>query len=496
MSNISTPWKTQWRIKRDAPEDHGGQGTVVQLCSKTDPKLRAVLKRIVERWKDNSEARERLAKEAEILSKLHEIGGRVPAVYDSFLQHQEAEPFIIMEFIPGILFDQWLKTTAPVTPAEAARITLSIAETVELCHKHNIGHRDIKPRNIILRDGDATNPYVLDFGISFDSRQTMALTQEGEIFWNEFITLPECQDQEGGHRDLRSDVTALVGIFFNCITGRRPIVLHDAKELAPHQRHQDLIISLAERPEEGERLLWLFDKGFAYRIDDRFQGLDEFRAELEYFANPTAESTLDLRTAFDIFDQSIQRSDRNVQLGSLRTKYKSVSNSMHKSVTTLLSSFKNGSGQVHQFPLSKVPDVSKPTMDGGDLLDRQNAWAYYLMRDHYEKAACALLVAFGVDMDIHLYAASGIVPTNNVLNIEGPLTWSKIAVIDETQDALSDSKLSVIVQAVGSRIAREIGKLTPQYVVGGVFTPEGSEDDKPIPMNSGDAMLRQGRRRR
>src|SRR6185312_509276 len=224
-----------------------------ELRSIADPDKRAVLKRIVPRWANDPQARERLQHEAEILEKLNELGAGVPRIIDSANKHDSVEPYLLMEFVPGVRFDEWLKSQAPVKTQQAVTITRAIVDTIELCHKHSIGHRDLKPANIIFKDGNLGSPYVLDFGISFDSRQTIILTREGEMFWNEFIILPECQDLEGGHRELRSDITALVGVFFSCLTGKPPIVLRNATDQAPHQRHEKLIAASASTTEEGER---------------------------------------------------------------------------------------------------------------------------------------------------------------------------------------------------------------------------------------------------
>jgi serine/threonine-protein kinase len=272
-----------------------------------------VLKRIVPRWKEDRQARQRLQQEAETLSKLYNLGAHVPAVLDSFLKHDATEPFLLMEFIKGVRFDDWLKTSAPVAPAKAVLVTRGIAETISLCHQHKIGHRDLKPSNIILKDGEIVLPFVLDFGIAFDSRQTRILTQEGEMFWNEFIILPECQVLEGGHRDLRSDITALAGIFFTCLTGRPPIVLRDAQELAPHQRHERFLLDSAETVEQGERLVWFFDRAFKYRIEERFQTLGEFIAELAHFDESSPVESLDIIKQFSVLDEAVRSTDRNVQ---------------------------------------------------------------------------------------------------------------------------------------------------------------------------------------
>jgi serine/threonine protein kinase len=166
MNSDTAPWKSDWSEHGEI--SRGGQGIVTELRSLTEPTRRAVLKQILPRWKDDPQARQRLQHEAEILSKLHESGARVPKLIDSFMKHDSVEPFLLMEFIHGVRFDEWLKSQAPVKTQQAVTITRAIAETIELCHKHKIGHRDIKPSNIILKGGDSSSPYVLDFGISFD----------------------------------------------------------------------------------------------------------------------------------------------------------------------------------------------------------------------------------------------------------------------------------------------------------------------------------------
>ena len=211
-----------------------------------------------------------------------------------------------------------------------------MAETIELCHAHNIGHRDLKPANIILKGDSIDEPFILDFGISFDSRQTYVLTREGEMFWNEFLILPECQDLEGGHRDLRSDIAALVGIFYSCISGSPPVVLRDAQERPPHRRQNETKVrSVAENPQQAEQLLWFFDKGFSFRLSDRFQNLDEFRRELERFGESDTYAALDVLEQFQLLDQTVRARDRTVQLALLRQNFSKMQTAIDQAMKAL-----------------------------------------------------------------------------------------------------------------------------------------------------------------
>lgn len=359
-----------------------------------------------------------------------------------------------MEFIPGIRFDQWLKSQAPVKTQQAVTITRAIADTIQLCHKHSIGHRDLKPSNIIFKDGDLGSPYVLDFGISFDSRQTIILTREGEMFWNEFIILPECQDLEGGHRDLRSDITALVGVFFSCLTGRPPIVLRDATDQAPHQRHEKLLSAAAGSVQEGERLMWFFERGFAFRISDRFQTIGEFTSELMRFATLSQEGYLDPIEQFKILSHSVEQTDRNVQLIALRAKYSQLLGQIMPAVSAKMNPVQKheGSFDVDSVPL---PAQSKTYLPKGEQLRDNGALSFKVSRNHFKGSAVALLTGFAEGFDIHFYATSYTQP----LAKDRSLEWSKVAVVDAAQLQINERTLAVIVDHLATKLAHEIRNL-------------------------------------
>lgn len=459
MKDKTNPWLDSWKKHKEL--GRGGQGIITELRHKTNTRRRAVLKQIVPRWREDPQARQRLRQEAETLLKLHDLGAFVPKVYDSFLNHKTAKPFILMEFIKGIRFDEWLKTSISTTPAEAVLITRSIAKTISLCHHHEIGHRDLKPANIILKDGKVDLPYVLDFGIAFDSRQSVILTNEGEMFWNEFLILPEYQDLEGGHRDLRSDITALAGIFFSCLTGRPPIVLRDAQDLSPHQRHEKLLLDSAEDEIQGEYLLQFFNKAFAYRINDRFKTLDEFTGELARFADSSSLPDLDPVEQFANLDKKLQLTDRNMQIIALEKKYKRILDIVWSKLQDELNTLHKYEGNlsVQNIRIDKLNDISRPIVLTGDILGGGNVSAFKVGRANFRLMAVALLAAFGVGMQVHIYTTSYTTQSENNAVPSLPLNWVKIAVYDENTKVTSESKKSVIIKNLKTKLAHEIMKL-------------------------------------
>ena len=72
-------------------------------------------------------------------------------------------PYIVSKYVEGSDLAQRM-TRAPVTVAEAARWTATVAEALHYAHKRGLVHRDIKPGNILLDLDD--NPYVVDFGLA------------------------------------------------------------------------------------------------------------------------------------------------------------------------------------------------------------------------------------------------------------------------------------------------------------------------------------------
>jgi serine/threonine-protein kinase len=450
-----------WQAKWIAAEviDRGGQGVVTKLHRKENPEQHAVLKQIVDRWRGNPQAILRMRQEAEVLCKLNAVGARVPEVYESLLDHEGSEPFIVTEYIHGVRFDEWLKKTAPIATADAVELTLAIAETISLCHQQSIGHRDIKPANIILKDGNVQEPYVLDFGISFDSRQSVTLTRDGEMFWNEFIILPECQDLKGNHRDLRSDITALVGLFFYCITGQQPVMLQDAQGHSPHRRlNQKTAFPKAASMKQTEHLMWFFDKGLAYRIEGRFQTMDEFIKELSQFDGKSSNNAaFNIFAEFKNFNEQIQKQNRTVQLGVMRDAYAKIQNEITSRLAESMRRLNNDGGEFGYGTL-RPPMAANPSLpSNGALLFHNGVTQYKLARTHFSRFALVILAPFAVDAQIHLYAASYTTTASN-LDLAMPdtdLEWSRIAVIDTPTTPYPVSSDNPIIEEIQSLFARE-----------------------------------------
>lgn len=457
---LENGWMAEWEEFEDNPLGQGGQGVVTKVRHRTKQTI-AVCKRLLPRWRGDQQAHDRLRHEAEVLKKLHNVGARVPKVLADSMNFTTNDPFIIMEFIDGVRFDHWIKDKQYTTLTEALAIVKSVISTIELCHQHSIGHRDIKPTNIIIKDCDPDCVYIIDFGISFDSMQTIVLTRDGEMFRNEFIMLPECQDLEGGHRDLRSDITAIAGILFYCLTGQPPIMLRDSRGMPPHRREVGQFDRSVSNPRQREALNWLFDRAFKYETTNRFQTISDFITELERVAKIQDGAGYDLNHEVELLDARLKSENRKVQLEKIRNVYSSQWQLILDKAQARFKKLAGGT-QVAQgnYRFDRIPVDSRPETVA-EFIELPHCHAFHISKQHLDSCAVAVVVPMVEVMDVHVYIVGFTAPTNNLERPNKKPMWRKVAVIAEGV-SLSNELTNEIVNGLCEVLAEQVSTLWKQ----------------------------------
>ena len=135
----------------------GGMG-VVHLA--LDPHGRAVaLKVLRDHVCADPEARVRLRREVETLRRV-----RSPHVAEVLAADLEGgRPYLATRFVPGPTLEEHVRASGPLAAPGVARLGVVLAAALTAIHEAGVVHRDVKPGNVLLLDGD---PVLVDFGIA------------------------------------------------------------------------------------------------------------------------------------------------------------------------------------------------------------------------------------------------------------------------------------------------------------------------------------------
>jgi serine/threonine-protein kinase len=124
--------------------------------------------------------------------------------------------YLAMRYVPGVTLKQ-LIGAGEVDPARALRLLTPVAAALDAAHDLGLVHRDIKPQNILVGEGD--HPFLADFGLTRDVEDT-ALTHTGQFVGTIDYIAPEVL--RGEPAGSAADVYALAGVLYECLTGEVP----------------------------------------------------------------------------------------------------------------------------------------------------------------------------------------------------------------------------------------------------------------------------------
>jgi serine/threonine protein kinase len=164
---------------------------------------------------DTREFQQRFAREAQAAGNLNHPS--IVTVHDIGQDEPTGVSFIAMEYVEGQNLKEVLAQGRPLSFEQAADIIAQVAEGLDFAHAKGIVHRDVKPANIILIEGNRAK--ITDFGIA-KITSGANLTTTGQFLGTPNYMAPE--QIKGTPVDGRSDIFSLGICLYECLTHRKP----------------------------------------------------------------------------------------------------------------------------------------------------------------------------------------------------------------------------------------------------------------------------------
>lgn len=225
-----------------------GNGGMATVYKATDLVLKryVAVKVLKDEFTTDEEFIKRFETEAQSAAKL--VHPNIVSIFDVGIDN--GIYYIVMELIQGkTLKEIILEERGPLPWKWSVNVAIQIASALEMAHKNNIIHRDIKPHNIIItEDGIAK---VTDFGIA-KAVSNSTITAFGKTIGSVHYFSPE--HARGGYTDAKSDLYSLGVVLYEMVTGKVPFDADTPVSVALKHMQEDPVPPIEENPNLPEAI--------------------------------------------------------------------------------------------------------------------------------------------------------------------------------------------------------------------------------------------------
>jgi serine/threonine protein kinase len=210
----------------------GGMSTVVVAFDSRLERYVAV-KLLAEHLADDAQFVTRFRREAMAAARL--VHPNIVQVYDFGLDEDSDRHYIVMERIVGPSGAQVLRDRGRLPVSEAVDWIAQACRGLEYAHRNGLVHRDVKPGNLLLSEGDGTVK-LADFGIAKLSSDESSITQVGSVLGTAAYLAPE--QAAGEEAGPAADLYGLGVVAYQMLSGRLPYEAQSLTELALKQQRE------------------------------------------------------------------------------------------------------------------------------------------------------------------------------------------------------------------------------------------------------------------
>ncbi len=192
------------------------------------------------------------------------------------VDEDEGRPYMVMELIEGPKLSERLGR-GRLDPAEAVRIVYEVALALEEAHRQGVVHRDLKPTNIMLRNG--REPVVLDFGLAKVAAASETLMTANTALGTALYMPPE--QATGDHLNVGppSDVYSLGMVLYEALTGELPFS-GTARSVIEQVKTREIPTANSRQQSIPQGLAAACAKASSKRVQDRYASMGLFAAAL------------------------------------------------------------------------------------------------------------------------------------------------------------------------------------------------------------------------
>ncbi|MEQ8766532.1 MAG: bifunctional serine/threonine-protein kinase/formylglycine-generating enzyme family protein [Planctomycetota bacterium] len=187
----------------------------------------------------------------------------------------------------------------------AIRVVLQVARALQHAHEQGIVHRDVKPRNIVLRRGG--RPQLVDFGLARDaSNADRTLSDVGGT--PDYMSPEQIRGRARGHAARgTTDVFSLGIVLFELLTLERPFLGESRQEVMERILREEPTRLRKRAPRVSRDLEAIVEKALEKIVGRRYASAGELADDLERFLHLQTPKAAQRRLTVDRLLRKVRR---------------------------------------------------------------------------------------------------------------------------------------------------------------------------------------------